>query len=183
MRICNWWASDHLAFVNTSVIFEDNASLGRKNLLVVLEKEENEWRLVTVGTYIKVIEILQEWLPESELFFEEKRLQMPAHISPPDMARFANRLPASTRPEIVWANAGSTAVLYLVEHQYGWGRSPMTWSEGMFNGFPAESWGEGVIKVTAPFGVGRQPHRWRVWALDSDGSFMVNDWRTLIYTR
>lgn len=36
--------------------------------------------------------------------------------------------------------------------------------------------------IRAPFGVGRQPHRWRIWAVSARGDVARSEWRTLFYT-
>jgi len=38
------------------------------------------------------------------------------------------------------------------------------------------------IKMRAPFGVGHQPHRWRIWAINRRGDVARSPWRVLFYT-
>jgi hypothetical protein len=38
------------------------------------------------------------------------------------------------------------------------------------------------VETTAPFGVGAQPHRWRVWMIDKTGAVVRSAWNTIIYT-
>jgi hypothetical protein len=39
-----------------------------------------------------------------------------------------------------------------------------------------------VVKMPMPFGVGKQPHRWRVWAVGKDGQIALSEWRTVNFT-
>jgi hypothetical protein len=35
--------------------------------------------------------------------------------------------------------------------------------------------------MRAPFGVGRQPRSWRIWAVSGNGNVARTGWRTIVY--
>jgi len=69
--------------------------------------------------------------------------------------------------------------VYLVQSQF---YDSQNWSEGHFWLTNSREKGASSIKVTAPFGVGAQPHRWRVWAIFNNGEVSLSEWRTIEYT-
>lgn len=36
-----------------------------------------------------------------------------------------------------------------------------------------------IVRMPEPFGVGMQPHRWRIWAIGKDGQLALSEWRTV----
>ena len=41
---------------------------------------------------------------------------------------------------------------------------------------------ESSIRMEMPFGAGKQPHRWRVWAIYKNGNISTSDWRVIDFT-
>jgi hypothetical protein len=180
-RICGLWGNELIAFVNSVVIYENDLSLGRKNLLIVAQRPpSNGWRLKVISEHPKVIRDLYKQVSGLSRGSSDDSIKEPELVSPPDQARFDKRFPRSERPDIVWTSGGSNVVAYLVEAQFNFKRSP--WSSGSFRVYLG-SRNEKTIKVKAEFGVGAQPHRWRVWAITEGGDARISDWRTIIYTR
>jgi hypothetical protein len=72
------------------------------------------------------------------------------------------------------------AVAYVVESQFGQpGRE--LWSPSWIQVVsPTHSAPLRGMKI--PFGVGQQPHRWRVWAISRNGVVPTSDWRTVDFT-
>ncbi len=72
----------------------------------------------------------------------------------------------------------------LVEWQYGQGTGKDWQGSGFLfvaaNDEPHSD--PASITIRAPFGVGRQPHRWRIWAVSARGDVARSEWRTLFYT-
>lgn len=95
-------------------------------------------------------------------------------IGPADGARFP-RFPEQPSLEWNWSGDVNSIACYLIESEFESGK---LWSESYFTLVaPQES-----VKLVAPFGVGAQPHRWKVWAIDKGGSIVRSSWRTIIYT-
>jgi hypothetical protein len=83
---------------------------------------------------------------------------------------------------ISWTHHG--AAFFLIEWQFG---TPggKDWEGSGFAFAPATAGthsDQASTTMQAPFGVGRQPHRWRVWAVSDRGDVAGSGWRTLFYT-
>jgi hypothetical protein len=39
-----------------------------------------------------------------------------------------------------------------------------------------------TVRIPEPFGMGVQPHRWRIWAIGKDGQVALSEWRTVLFT-
>ena len=82
---------------------------------------------------------------------------------------------------ISWKHRG--AAFFLIEWQFG---TPdgKDWEGSGFAFVPKAGThsDQASIAMRAPFGVGRQPHRWRVWAVSDRGDVAGSGWRTLFYT-
>lgn len=174
MNICSLWGNERLAFVNSLVSYEGDRSIGQKNILIVLKKPNSAWNLLLLSDYIKIIEELYRQVPE----LPGRKIgghEVLALTDPPDQARLA-RFP---RPNIEWSSGGNGVVAYLVDSQFYGGSN---WSGSYLKLIPPDSTGKRNIKVVAPFGVGMQPHRWRVWAIYDTGEALISSWRTINYT-
>ena len=106
----------------------------------------------------------------------------PPSITTPDDGASATRMPPAARPLISWKHRG--AAFFLVEWQFG---TPdgKDWEGSGFTFVSAKAGthsDQASIAMQAPFGVGRQPHRWRVWAVSDRGDVARSGWRTLFYT-
>lgn len=178
-RTCGLWGNELIAFVNSVVVYENDLSFGRKNMLIVAQRSPSKgWRLNVISEHPVVIRELYKQVPRLSPARSDDSIKAPELVSPPDQARFDKRFPRSERPDIEWTSAGSDVVAYLVESQFNFTRSP--WSSGYFWVYPG-SRNEKTIKVKAEFGVGAQPHRWRVWAITEGGEAQISSWRTIIY--
>ena len=83
---------------------------------------------------------------------------------------------------ISWRHGG--AAFFLIEWQFGQ-RNGNDWEGSGFAFVPAKAGtpsDQASIAMQAPFGVGQQPHRWRVWAVSDRGDVARSGWRTLFYT-
>jgi hypothetical protein len=179
-RTCGVWGNELIAFVNSVVVYENDLSLGRKNMLIVAQRSPSKgWKLNVISEHPVVIRELYKQVPRLSRGRSDDSIQAPELVSPPDQARFDKRFPRSERPDIEWTSAGTDVVAYLVESQFNFARSP--WSSGYFWVYPG-SRNEKTIKVKAEFGVGAQPHRWRVWAITEGGEARISSWRTITYT-
>lgn len=97
-------------------------------------------------------------------------------LIPADHARIA-RYP---RSELEWEAVDSHLSTYLVESQFCQpGR--IDWSLSQIKLISPKR-GEQMVRVEIPFGVGQQPHRWRIWAISRAGDVSISDWRTIDFT-
>ena len=99
-------------------------------------------------------------------------------VDPPDHAVLP-RFPE--RPEIAWRSEAPDTASFIVEWQFSqpgvegdWSISTLVFVEAPRTTQP--------FRQRAPFGVGAQPHRWRVWTLGRSGAVSVSSWRTLCYS-
>ena len=75
---------------------------------------------------------------------------------------------------------GDDVATYVIESQFGQpGRE--YWSSSAITVVPPD-YGDPTVRMEAPFHVGRQPHRWRVWSISRAGVVSLSDWRTVDYT-
>ena len=101
-------------------------------------------------------------------------MQVPTLVSPEDGAR----LTRSPRPDISWETCGAKDAKYFVESQYS---SRRIWSESWLKKIDGVNSEGETITIKAPFGIGSQPHRWRVWAISNSGQVTLSGWRTINY--
>jgi hypothetical protein len=175
IRICDVWGNRRLAFVNTAILFQSTTVVGQRTSLVVLAKPDASWELKVISRDVRIIGKLSARLPRLDSDSDGARLRPPSQRNPPDQARLP-RFPKP--PELEWDNAGPQAAAYLIESQFEARRS--SWSGSAFEFVPQSS--ERIVRIDAPFGVGSQPHRWRVWAIDKGGRTEVSEWRAINYT-
>jgi hypothetical protein len=176
VSICGLWGNVRLAFVYTSIYFEGDKSLGQKQLVIVLRKGGVGWEVLSFSGYRNVVKDLHNQVPSlnNEPFNVQR--PRPLILNPPDKSSH-KRWP---NPEIEWRNVGQGIAVYLVQAQFGDRQN--WWPEGAFWLISPRGEGESSIKVTAPFGVGAQPHRWRVWTIFNNGDVSLSEWRTILYT-
>jgi hypothetical protein len=176
--ICGLWGNELIAFVNSVVVYENDVNLGKKNMLIVAQRSpSNGWELKVISEHPLVISALYNRVPGLSHGRSDDSITAPELISPPDQARFDKRFPLSERPDIEWTSAASNVIVYLVESQF----RHSSWSSGSFSVYPRIQDAK-TFKVKATFGVGAQPHRWRVWAITKSGDARISSWRTIIYT-
>jgi len=177
IRICGIWGNRRLAFVNTAILFQSATALGQRSSLVVLTRASSSWELKLISRDVRIISKLSEQLPKLANDTDGGHLQPPSLRDPPDQARLP-RFPESERPVLEWDNSGLQTAAYLVESQFE--ESPAAWSDSAFELVLQRA--PRTIRVGAPFGVGMQPHRWRIWAIDKNGGTAISGWRTINYT-
>ena len=167
-----------LAFVLMGAVCQREKTFGMLHLALVLRKAEGSW---------KVLLFLEGALPHLEgvlRSFDRLMVQdgppetvpVVKLMEPADQARIA-RYP---RGELAWQTADSPVSTYLVESQFSQpGSSNWTLSRVQFVPPPQS---EPLVKVEIPFGVGQQPHRWRIWAIGRTGDVSISEWRTIDFT-
>lgn len=181
VQTCGWWANRHIAFVNTvtslatATAFEGSDRIGRRSLLVAAANTDGRWRLLMLGDSPKIVETLQRQAPLLDAD-TQVTLEAPVLLKPADQV-FSSRV-RTDRPELEWTKTGIGRPIYLVEWQFKsnseWWGSGFELIEGRYESAP-------TIRVKAMFGVGRQPHRWRIWVINESGEIARSEWRVVNY--
>ena len=133
---------------------------------------------------VRIIGKLSKQLPTLANDTDGGHLQPPNLRDPPDQARLPRFRSLSSQdpelPVLEWDNSGLQTAAYLIESQSFESERPAAWSDSAFELVLQRA--HGTIRVGAPFGVGMQPHRWRIWAIDKSGGTAISGWRTINYT-
>jgi hypothetical protein len=170
--ICGFWGNRNLAFLDSIVTSESEKRLGWTDVLIIMEKKAASWELANLGGNSDVIMKLNKETKLAE--GTSDALQNDLKITgPPDGIKSTR----DSKPSLEWEWQGdaTSIVVYLLESQFGWNSE---WSGSHFAPVQPQK----NIKMIAPFGVGAQPHRWRVWAIDRNGSTIRSNWSTIVYT-
>jgi len=181
VRVCGGWGNERLAFTQTTTSFEASDEIGYRTFLAAVATVDGQARVLMLGDSPKVLDMLAGDAPTLLNGGDAQAIAAPTVLSPDDGAS-ATRMPPNRRPMLVWTASG--AAFYLVEWQFG---SPKgdDWQGSGFTFVAAHRQADGPVTTmtaTAPFGVGHQPHRWRIWAISSHGDVARSPWRTLFFT-
>ena len=178
VEVCGGWGNNRLAFVHTVAALESKDLLGFESLLLVAAKSGGHWQLLSLGRGSDIAKKLQARVrllaPGSA---PDVSLQVPSLVAPVDQAYF-KRWPAEERPLVEWTTAGVGAVTYLLEWQY---QSRRLWYGSVFEIADGTEANGPTIKLKATFGIGMQPHRWRIWAIGEGGEVARSEWRVVNY--
>jgi hypothetical protein len=103
----------------------------------------------------------------------------PLLIAPYD-GQLQTRFP---KQDISWQQEQPPPAAYVVESQFGLARDgkAVEYGTSMITFVDPGKYRE-VVRMPMPFGVGMQPHRWRVWAIARDGEVALSEWRTVDFT-
>jgi hypothetical protein len=173
------FGTSRLAFVLLAEVGQGEKAFGMAHSAVILRKLGNSWKVLLF--------LPDRSLPDIEgLLGTFDRLGLgegPAEevpkvtlLAPADHARL-ERFP---RSDIEWAPVDPNLAAYVIESQFGQLRREY-WSQSAVKvvwPIPNES----SIRMEMPFGAGKQPHRWRVWAIDKSGNISTSDWRVIDFT-
>lgn len=185
-RVCGFFGNSRLAFapikcsfeIKGNYDYEESKSIGHMSKILILNKHQESWKILSFVNHLgslKNLEIIHSELSDRPV---DKNFKKPILNSPSDQENLS-RFP---RPLIEWLNpAGDSVIGYFVESQYDNGGF---WSESKFDWLKhiKDDSNKRVIKIRAPFGVGMQPHRWRVWSIDSSGEVLLSNWRQINFT-
>jgi hypothetical protein len=175
------FGTSSLAIVVVSALISGDEVYGLSHSAVVATNADGAW---------KALLLLTEALPyleEDLAAFDDAGITGVAEHPPSivEVVRPSNgaRLLRFPSPTLEWIGSGSGVVLYVIEHEYSEGFS--TWNPSYI--YPVGPTSHAVnagrgrprIQLPAPFGVGAQPHRWRVWAIGEGARVSINEWRTI----
>jgi hypothetical protein len=166
------------AFVLVAALRSGDELYGVKHYAFIL-RNVGEWRtLYCAGIGLRRAEELFHTFDEKMTSDRKSSLPPKAElVSPPDKAR----LPRFPAPTIEWKVASSTGLSFILQSQFGQRGDRESWSQGRLD-FVDVPEKEQAFAITAPFGVGAQPHRWRIWTLNPSGGISISDWREIDFT-
>jgi len=176
IKDCGYWGSDHLAFVQMAVTHESARTLGRLGVLLILRKQESEWRLLTASTdpisnatFLRQIPRLarlfkKAWTPSSSL--SPAQLLLPEegqHPGPADGGRFG---------DFIWQPSSSTdAVAEIIEFAYNN-------DARLFIRFASEEGPANEQLSECELMDTESLWKWRVWSVSDAGSVSFSEARS-----
>ena len=203
------FGNGRIAFVMLSAVGAGDSFYGLRQMIFIFRNQGDGWRILQMDPNARVpivnpsaaIELpscntvvsssssclreTEDGLPpllrvfDSRIFQERTEPPPPSAVlvEPADRAVLA-RFP---RPYIAWRSAGTTDATYIVESQYWDPAGEGNWSVSRLT-FADRSRGGEPFRQRAPFGVGKQPHQWRIWTLVPSGAVSVSTWRTVLFS-
>jgi hypothetical protein len=184
------FGNSRIAFVLLAVLASSDNFYGMRHMIFILRHEGAGWRILQMNLNAQIpnqagVQGIDANPPllrtfDSRIVSDLAEPPPPAAvlIDPPDHAVLP-RFPE--RPDITWRSEASADASFIVESQFANPRDEANWSESYLT-FAEISRAAQPYKEQAPFGVGAQPHRWRIWTLGRSGGVSVSRWRTLIYS-
>jgi len=169
-----------LAFVALSTLEQSESSFGVVHLFLVLRKDGSTWKVLLLepNNSLSGIDQLLARLDGVGLSNNSQRGGTNIRLLAPGEGDHVTGISAT---EIEFAVKGDIGELTGVESQFS-NPEQMEWSPTTIRwvGRPAD--GDGISRMPAPFGVGKQPHRWRVWSISKAGTVTLSEWRTMNFT-
>jgi hypothetical protein len=164
-----------------AIVGENNESYGMRHTFTILRRVKNDWRVLflTPNTQLPLLEELIESFDNAGFKAGEERFLPEVEIVGPTDNVSLPRYPE--KPALQWKPLRKDIALYLVEFQFGQ-KKPNSWSNSWIEPVRQQAGQKSAISITAPFGVGAQPHRWRVWAIARDGNVSISEWRIINFS-
>jgi hypothetical protein len=182
------FGNSRIAFVLLAVIASGDSFYGMPHMIFILRNQGTGWRILQIETNAQMpdaegVQGMDATPPLLRAFdsriVSDRAEQLPAAVlvDPPDRA-VLSRFPE--RPDIAWRSEAPADAYFVVESQYANSGDEANWSESNLT-FAEISRANQPFRQRAPFGVGAQPHRWRIWTLGRSGVVSLSSWRSLIY--
>jgi TIR domain-containing protein len=176
MTICGFWGNRNLGFLNSTVTYDAERAVGWGEALVIMERRDSAWELLSLGGNVDLVASLNQNNKKIALVDEPlgAPFQDKLKVTGPPSGTESTR---TSKPSLTWEWDGDVRSIacYLLEAQFDSGNE---WSESNFEVILPER----NVEMVAPFGVGAQPHRWRVWTIDRKGAVGRSSWSTINYT-
>jgi hypothetical protein len=162
-----------------AAVGQGEKAFGLAHAGAVLRNTGAGWRLLLLLPQFSLPQ-LEEWFQSFDTMgLEDSVIESVPQVTLLAPANHA-QLPRFPSPDIEWEATGSPLASFVVEWQFSnLGREQWTWS-GIRIMRPVT--GETSVRMSAPFGVGMQPHRWRVWAITTNGIASFSEWRIIDFT-
>ena len=173
------FGNSRLAFVLLADLGQGEKTFGMVHSAVILRRVEDNWKVLFFepGSALPMLENLLKSFDRLRLKDgPPEAVPKVSLMSPVDHAQIT-RYP---KGDLVWAPLDQPPAAYAIEYQMGQpGRE--FWSPSVVT-VVSPVHGEHMLSMKIPFGVGRQPHRWRVWAISGTGEVSMSDWRIIDFT-
>jgi hypothetical protein len=177
-----------IAFVILSAVGSGDTFYGMRQMMFILRNQGEAWRILQMdpNASAPIVSGSREILPPLLRAFDgrivpkraEPRPPSAVLVNPPDRA-VRSRWPE--RPEIAWQSEELADSTFIIESQFSDLGDEGNWSVSHLT-FANISRGDQPFRQRAPFGVGKQPHRWRIWTLVPSGAVSVSSWRTVLFS-
>jgi hypothetical protein len=177
-----------IAFVILSAVGSGDTFYGMRQMIFILRNQGDGWRILQMdpNASVPIVSGSREILPPLLRAFDgrivperaEPRPPSVVLVNPPDRA-ILSRWPE--RPVIAWQSEALPDSTFIVESQFWDPGDEGNWSVSHLT-FADISRGDQPFRQRAPFGVGMQPHRWRIWTLVPSGAVSVSSWRTVLFS-
>jgi hypothetical protein len=184
------FGNSRIAFVLLAVAASGDDFYGMRHMIFLFRKQGSGWRILFLSTDARMpdaeglqgIEANPTLLRNFDSLITTDAATPPPPpavlVGPPDRAELP-RFPQP--PDIVWQSDATAGASFIIEAQFANPGDEANWSASYLTFATASREGQ-TFRETAPFGVGKQPHRWRIWTLDSSGAISLSPWRTLIHS-
>jgi hypothetical protein len=184
------FGNSRIAFTLLAVIASSDSFYGMRHMIFIFRNQGAGWRILMIqpnapmpdSEGVQGIEANPPLLRafDSHIVSDQAEPPPPAAVlvAPPDRAMLP-RFPHL--PDIAWRSAASADASFIVESQFSDPGDEANWSVSNLT-FAAVSRATQSFEERAPFGVGAQPHRWRIWTLGRSGTVSLTPWRTVLYT-
>jgi hypothetical protein len=169
-----------LAFVAVSTLERGQYSFGLMESFLLLRKHASGWKILYLENNVPAVTVSQMVARFDELGMDNETPRDHASVvllSPADAASVA-RFP---RQEIAFEEHSSADQLSAIESQFFIPGSE-EWSESHLAWVHPSAEAAGITRLSIPFGVGKQPHRWRVLIVNKAGIVSLSEWRTINFT-
>jgi hypothetical protein len=175
-----------IAFVMLSVLASGDTFYGVRHMIFILRNQGAGWRILQMNPDAQMPARPDDVNPPLLRAFDSgigsNRAEPPPPpailVDPPDRAVLP-RFP--DRPDITWRSEAPAGASFVVESQFTNPGDEVNWSASNLV-FAQASRVEQPFRERAPFGVGQQPHRWRIWTLGASGAISVSSWRTVVFS-
>lgn len=172
--------NDHLAFVTVASPIDTTEGLGIVHSFMLFHNDGSAWKLIFFDNNDSFDGVTGMFNRFDTLGLTNSGTQTPTNISlrAPADEESTLRFP---RPWLVFSVNPRTNSLLGIESQFG-APDNGAWSPSAIHWVPVTPDRTNTVRMLAPFGVGRQPHRWRVWAVEKTGAITLSEWRTINFT-
>ena len=175
-----------IAFVMLGVLASGDTFYGVRHMIFILRNQGAGWRILQINPDAQMPARASDVTPPLLRAFDSGIVSNLAEpppppailVDPPDRAVLP-RFP--DRPDIAWRSEAPADASFIVESQFTNPGDEVNWSVSHLV-FAQGSRAEQPFRERAPFGVGQQPHRWRIWTLGPSGAISVSSWRTVVFS-
>jgi hypothetical protein len=154
---------------------------GLMQSFVVLRKHSDGWKVLLLMPSVSLAQATSFGDNFSRLGLTPANGTPPA---PPTLLSPYDGEPQTRFPkqQISWRQNSIRPAAYVVESRFGVAEGGFVeYGPSTINFVDPAQYGD-VVRMPMPFGVGMQPHRWRVWAIGKDGEVALSEWRTVDFT-